>query len=414
VGRYVNAIRPDGRWLYPEVAWVIARQNGKSSFLVPAIVDRLVAGRRIMATAQNRALPREVFLEVAAAMSEYYEPLLAGTPRMANGQEMIRTVSGGSYRIVAPSSGGARGPANDLVIVDEVRELTDFVFVGAARATLAASRNPQFWYLSNAGDEESVVLNALRERAGVDPALAYLEWSAGPELATEDRTGWAQANPALGHTIAWEFLETQFTTYRLESELAVFETEHLCRWVRAMGKRVVADVAWDRARAELEAPRRPALGVAVSGSRASAVLSWLQSDGTVALTMAAEVTGSPIDLDAFGRALKSYASKHKVAAIAYDPSTDRDLIRHLERGKTLNTQELEAASLRFASMTDAGRLRWAQAEPVGMDLPYLTRHETAGRWRAVARSKDRPATAGLAAIRAVYAATEPRPKAGVF
>lgn len=327
----------------------------------------------------------------------------------------MRTLSGGLYRIVAPTSGGARGPANDVVIVDEVRELLDYVFVGAARATLTASRNPQLWYLSNAGDEQSVVLNSLRERAGVDPALAYLEWSAAPELSTEDHRGWAQANPALGHTITWEFLETQYTTARLDNQLSTFETEHLCRWVAAMGKRIVADVAWDRARQELSPPKRPALGIAVSGSRASAVLAWIQPDGTVALTTAAEVTGSPsLDLDAFGKSLKGYALKNRVVSVAYDPATDRDLVRHLDRGKSLNVQELEAASQRFASMVEAGRLAWARAESVGMDLPYLSRQEKAGRWRAVARSADRPATAALAAIRAVYAATEPRATPGVF
>jgi hypothetical protein len=415
VARYLNAVRADGRWLYPEVAWLISRQNGKSSALVPAIVDRLLSGGRLLHTAQNRALPREVFLEVVAAMLEHYGPMLNGSPRLANGQETIRTLSGGVYRIVAPSSAGGRGTANDVVIVDEVRELEDFTFVGAARATLAASSNPQFWYLSNAGDESSTVLNALKERAGVDPALAFLEWSSAPERSTEDRTGWLEANPALGRTISWEFLESQYTTYRLEGNLSVFETEHLCRWVRSMGKRIVADVTWDRARGDVETPRRPALGIAVSGSRASAVLAWLQTDKSVALTVAAEVTGDPIDLDAFGAALKTYASRNHVASLAYDPATDRDLARLLDRGnKSLNGQELEAASVRFAAMLDAGRLVWSSAEAVGMDLPYLTRLESKGRWRAVARTKDRPATAALAAIRAVYAATEPRPKAGVF
>ena len=50
-------------------------------------------------------------------------------------------------------------------------------------------------YLSNAGDETSVVLNAIRKRAGQDLALAYLEWSAPPEALLTDREAWRQANP---------------------------------------------------------------------------------------------------------------------------------------------------------------------------------------------------------------------------
>ena len=53
-------------------------------------------------------------------------------------------------------------------------------------------------YLSNAGTEESAVLNALKLRSTTDPALAYLEWSAGQERATDDPAGWVEANPSIG------------------------------------------------------------------------------------------------------------------------------------------------------------------------------------------------------------------------
>ena len=316
---------------------------------------------------------------------------------------------------MAPTSGGARGPANDLVIVDEVREFGDWDFIGAARATLTASRNPQMIYLSNAGDEQSVVLNALRARAEADPGLAYLEWSAHPDKSVDDRAGWAEANPALGYTIRPEFLEAQFAAYKLEERLDIFETEHLCRWVRAVGRRVVADISWDRARvATLEAPRSPVLGVAVSPTRASAVIAWLASDNSIALTMAAEVTGNPLDLDAFGRALKGYASKARIRAVGYSPITDRDLIRYLEHPKALSGADLAAASARFASTIEGGRLRWAGAEPIGSDLPYLVRKEGLGSWVAEAAGRDRNPTAALAAIRAVYLASEPKVRPRIY
>src|SRR6186713_2139011 len=58
--RYMYAVGPGKTWLYPEVAVVVARQNGKTELLVSHIVQRLLMGRRIMHTAQNRELPREV------------------------------------------------------------------------------------------------------------------------------------------------------------------------------------------------------------------------------------------------------------------------------------------------------------------------------------------------------------------
>jgi len=181
--RYLYALGHGTKFLYPEVAIVVGRQNGKTELLVPLIVDRLRQGRRIMHTAQDRELPREVHGRVADVMIEKYRDELRSKPRFANGQEEIRMKNGGRYRLVAPSRSGARGPSNDDVILDEVREQDDHDFMAAAEPTLAASSNPQFIFLSNAGDDSSVVLNGLRARAGLDPSLAYLEWSADPDAA---------------------------------------------------------------------------------------------------------------------------------------------------------------------------------------------------------------------------------------
>ena len=49
----------------------------------------------------------------------------------AVGHEEIRLNNGGWYRIAAPTSGGARGPSNDIVIVDELREMVSFDFIAA-------------------------------------------------------------------------------------------------------------------------------------------------------------------------------------------------------------------------------------------------------------------------------------------
>ena len=208
-----------GRWRFPEAALVVARQNGKTTLLVPRIVMGLRAGERIMHTAQNRELPREVFGEVADVLGP--RPLEYGirSIRLANGQEEIRMHNGGRYRIVSPSRAGARGHPSDLVIVDEAREMESFEFVAAAEPTLTTSKHPQVLYLSNAGDEGSVVLNGLRRRAELDPKLAYIEYSAAPERALDDREGWAEANPALGITIREEYLEDQYRKHSLGGTL---------------------------------------------------------------------------------------------------------------------------------------------------------------------------------------------------
>jgi hypothetical protein len=398
-----------GRLQYPEAAAIVARQNGKTALLKTLIVLKLLRGRKIMHTAQNRELPREVFTDVADAMVEHWRADLKKLPRLANGQERIELWNGGLYRIVAPTRGGARGPANDDVIIDELREFDTFDFMAAARPTLTASKDPQMLYLSNAGDETSVVLNALRKRADADPALAYLEWSAAPDRAITDRDGWREANPRFERypRQTLDYLARQFQTYDLEGQQAIFETEHLCRWVTSLLPRLVADVPWQRATASLEAPTITFMGVAVDGHRASAALAWQQSDGSVALTVAADVTGDPLDIDELGQRLLLMQSQMAVQACGFSPTTDRDLARHLRVSHAISGQEWASASERFVRMVDGGRLRHADAGAIAADLPFTARRISAGTWHADKAKADRPVTAALAAIRAVWLATNP-------
>lgn len=399
------------RWLYPEISIVVSRQNGKSEILVPRLLRALQVGERVIHSAQDRALPRETFERVAdlTPLSWLRRPI-----RLANGQERIETWSGGRYKIVAPTRAGARGGSNDLVIIDEARELDTWEFVAAVGPTTTASKNPQKIYLSNAGDKTSVVLNGIRRRAADDPQLCYLEWSAPKELSIDDRAGWAMANPALGFTIRIETLERARLEYA--DEPSVFETEHLCRWVTSMATSIVSEIAWQRSAYDTERPVRPALGIAVDphGRRISAAIAWQQSDGTIGLRMAAEIHGDPVDVAEVGARMRQLSADAGVSRVGFGPDTDKDLARYLER-KTqkafthgITTTEFEAACSRFVATIEGGRLRWQDAGDVGADLPFTVRHDKGeGRWIAARADEDRPITAALAAIRAVWLATNP-------
>ncbi len=403
--RYLTAM--DGkRWRFRDVAVIVARQNGKTALLLPRILMGLQRGERILHTAQNRELPRDTFNAIAS--------VIVGQPdvleiRMANGQQTIRMANGARYTLVAPRP-GVRGHAVDTVILDEVREQRTFDLLAAIKPTLTASKNRQIIYLSNAGDSESVVLNDLRRRAETDPSLGYLEWSAGSDRAIEDPDGWAEANPALGHTIQMDTLEDMHGS--LPSE--VFETEHLCRWVISMRPRLIPDFVWQRAQGKVEDPLRPAMGISmdVSGTRASAVLAWQQTDGTLALSVLRDVTGDPIDTDRFGPDLKQLCMRLGVTNVAFDSWTDSDLARHLPNAKAIISREYANASENFARVLESGRLRWAEAEQITDDLTWTARkpHES-GAWLAVKANEDKPITAILAAIRAVWLASAPKAQA---
>ena len=399
-----EATKEDGSYLFGEVADVVARQNGKSTKLAPLIRKRLRSGRKILHSAQDRIIPRRIFERVAHSF-----PKSEARVRLANGQEEIQHSSGGRYKIVAPQR-GVRGNDADDLIVDEVREQEDTEFVDAARPTTTASANPQWLYLSNAGSVLSVVLNDLKARAGRDANLAYLEWSADPELHHGDHEAWAKANPALGRTISLERLQTIYNSHLLSGNLAAWETEHLCRWVVSMLPRLVQLPDWQKGMRATESPLRPAMGISVApdGSRASAALSWAQSDGSIGLTVLADVTGDPIDVDRLGQDLKPLALEAGVQEVAFDPWTDQQLARHFDSARPITGQEFANASERFVRVVEIGQIRYSAAEAVSNDLPQVTRKPT-GRssFEADRADPQRPITAALAAIRAVWLAAEP-------
>ena len=403
--RYLTG-RVRRRWAFREVVVVVARQNGKTELLIPLILQRLRAGEKILHTAQNRDLPRQTFLRIAR--------LVAGLPeidsiRKANGQEEILTVNGGRYKLVAPNS-NVRGESADTVLLDEVREQEDQDVMDAILPTITARPNPQVIYLSNAGSETSLILNDLRRRKDGDKRLAYLEWSAAPGRTLDDREGWAEANPGLGITINIETME-----YNLANRPpASFETEHLCRWVISTQPRLVDDLAWQRCRDQVGIPLRPAFAINMdpSGTRVSAVIAWPQSNGTVACQVVLDEIGEPIDTDVLGPALRQAAMKLGALNVSYDPWTDADLARHFRDPKPLTGREWANASENFVRVVDSGRLRWQDATQITSDLAWTARkpHES-GAWQAVKAKEDRPITAALAAIRAVWLASGPKPSA---
>lgn len=178
-----------------------------------------------------------------------------------------------------------------------------------------------------------------------------------------------------------------------------------------MAPRLLPDVTWQRAQLPTETPVRPSLGISQAPSRIVGIFAWQQSDGTIGLRLAADVTGDPVDVDGAGRRLRELAQSLGVQAVGYAPATDRDLARHFDwKGVTLapiSGQTAAAAAGRFVSTLEGGRLRWTDAAQVGSDLAFTVRDRASGAYVARAAKVDRPIPASLAAIYAVWLATNP-------
>src|SRR5262249_52237992 len=150
----------------------------------------------------------------------------------ANGKEEIELANPRRrYKVTAMTEGSGRGLTIHLLIPDEIRQQRDMKAWAALSKTTIAVPNSLIVPISNAGDDESVVLNTLRAAALVDnpdPGMGLFEWSAPDGCAIDDRAAWAQANPSLGHgTITEAALRLAMQTDTAE----VFRTECLCQHV---------------------------------------------------------------------------------------------------------------------------------------------------------------------------------------
>lgn len=419
--RYLAAKGPT-TWLWHEVATIVARQNGKTTDLELLALTRMVKyGHRVVHSAQNLKLPRESHEILADLISTHYPKLLPKRGiRYAQGQESIRLTNGGYYHITSATKSGARGPSDDLVLIDETREFEDWAFISAIKPTVIARPDGQIAYFSNAGTPESVVLNSLRARADSDRSLAYLEWSAAPDLAPDDIKGWLQSNPSIGHNPALlDNLEREYQANMLGNSMEVWETEHLCRWASEMGMPpLLMPEDWERQTfADSEHGRYLSMGVKVdpSGVRASAVVAWPQGDG-VGLDVVADVTGDPVDTARFGTDLAALARRLKVRRVVFDPYTDADLARYFREGKPINSSLYVAASEKFVSLALARQL--TVTDPGGIlaaDLRQTVRASNKnGSYLAVKSSPEVTNTAIEASIRAAWEASTPRPKVMVY
>jgi hypothetical protein len=234
--------RADGKWSAFEVGMIVGRQNGKGAVLeARELAGLFLFGEQlILHSAHEFKTAQEAFRRVLALIQNTPDlDKLVARVRTSHGEEGVELKSGARLRFVARSTGSGRGFSGDLVILDEAYNLPGSA-MGALLPTMAARPNPQVWYASSAGKEDSEVLARVRDRGAEGKAgrLAYFEWSAPADADLDDRAGWVSANPGLGIRIEPEFVEAE----RAALPEVEFARERLGIW--ADGRR---DAAIDRA-----------------------------------------------------------------------------------------------------------------------------------------------------------------------
>jgi len=221
----------DGSYRFRTVLILVARQNGKSQLKRIVTLWRMYmeGARRIIGIAQDVALARDQWnmcqdtIHAAPDLEEEW-----GRVRNVNGDEWFEA-SGCRYGIKAANRRAGRGGSNDEVNIDELREQTDWKAWAAVSKTTMARHNAQTWAMSNAGDDESVVLNQLQDagRSGSDPSLFLAEYSGEDGCELDDWDQIAQANPGLGYIIRPPAINSARST----DPPGIYRTEVLCQRV---------------------------------------------------------------------------------------------------------------------------------------------------------------------------------------
>lgn len=251
------------RFRFRYVLILISRQNGKTFFEVLLNLFFLygLKSHLVLGTAQNLDTAVETFEDTVnqIEMTPELKDLLKKVYRGA-GRRELSLENGDKYKVIAANR-KARGLSSDLVMMDELREQTDWDAWGAISKTMIARPTAILFGLSNAGDVSSVVLRHLRMQAHAqvgDPdgiasgrvnlggedtedAIGLFEWSATPDCELNDVEEWAQANPSLGYGFLTErALRSAMNT----DPEPIFRTECLCQWVESRLPEPFPDGAW--------------------------------------------------------------------------------------------------------------------------------------------------------------------------
>jgi len=197
----------NGRLHYRNCGALVSRQSGKTAWAAARVAQQCLDYPRqhVAFTSQDRinavrSWQEHVDLIVDSPLGSEVQWLVRGS-----GRECLTFANGSWYRPVTPNRYGARGLSLDLAIVDEALTHSQ-ALLAALGPTLAARPGSQFVTISNAGTEDSVLLQAMREQALTaldDPnsKRAWCEWSADPTVpgfSTYDEDVWHAVMPTLG------------------------------------------------------------------------------------------------------------------------------------------------------------------------------------------------------------------------
>lgn len=271
-----------GTWSSSQAGLCVGRQNGKGQILLALELAGLLLFReQILHTAHAVKTSSDAFRRLWAVI-QAHDDLSRMVRRHSQmiGAEYVELSNGARIAFTTRSASAGRGLAIDRLVVDEAEDLPA-PEIGALAPTVFSRPRAQSLYFGTAPgpmhDSEAFATMRAAAHDGLNPRLAWWEWSAEYGADVDDRELWARVNPAVatGRVPLQAIVDD-----RAVLPIDAFRAERLSMWIPAGAESAVFDggewaglVDPDSAPAEkvcvgIDAPpSREAATVAVAGLR---------------------------------------------------------------------------------------------------------------------------------------------------
>lgn len=322
----VGSLTKEWRFRYRTVLIMVSRQNGKTeiSKVIASFFLNVLRVEAVFGTSLSMDKAEEVW-EAVIAEQETHESLASDIQQIArrNGGKKLILTGLRTYKVGAPTRRAGRGDANDLVMLDELREHRDWETWSAAVASVTAKPNGMAICFSNAGDPDSIVLRQIRSQAieridgtksnvfggNVDAdSLGLFEWSAPDKAATDNMSALAQSNPALGYG---KLTERALLSNRDTFPESKFRSECMCQQVETILPEPFPDGSWEGGKNEdsFIVPESPLwFGIDMSQDRKYTVIAvcGMREDGNYHVEIVDRRIGSEWAVDWFRARVGKY------------------------------------------------------------------------------------------------------------
>jgi hypothetical protein len=413
---------------------IVGRQSGKTFLTRVLTLYWLYIERHAMILSTSSLLDyaRDSWEEVVrvAEDNEWLAPHLGRITRR-NGSHEVRTKLGSAYRIAAANDKGGRSLSLDRVIMDELRMHKTYDSWGAVKPAMNARPASQLWAITNQGDDESVVLNALREAALTfvetgrgDERTGLFEYSAPEGSDPLDPAAICAANPNAGHRQDLDALLGDAQTAVNSGDpllLAQFKTEVMCMRVPILDG-AIDPSAWDRCGVDAAKawnpnsdPRTAAwfLDVSYDESHATIVAATVGSASKLAHVRTVRTWSGPNVVGQVRQDLPGMLADHTPRRFGWFPASAAAPIGTMllaptyrpPRGTTLDpvTTDLAVVCMGLPDVVTAGEIQHPRDPLIDLHVKSAGKQRTGARW-TFKRGPKTPVDAAYALAGAVHLA----------